>query len=213
MTARAALLWFSLLYMLPAITFASLCNDNHALMQVAEEDRVSSDYFDAYFISMHRGVYHIQAKKQVALDFTTLKEVMEAHEDHPEFMPGYRRVKVVRNSDGELLTGLKFRTSFSPFTSHFTTVVETTDSNQEYQQCWRQLEEDDPRVIEEYSMAPKTNQGLWSLRKLEDGIVEVNYFSMIKPPVPIPSFLYKRIVKDSYRDVFKQIIRRTRSLK
>ena len=211
MRPDVALLCLGLIYAAPSIAYAGLCDDNLAQMSISSDDRVTSDYFDDYFISQHGSVYHIFSNKQVQLNFTTLVQVMEAPEHYPEFMPGYRGIKIVGNPDGELLTAISFRTGFTPFTSHFTTLVETTSSDSEYQQCWRQLDENDTRVIEEFSMAPKTNQGFWRFKKTASGEIEMSYFSMIKPPVPIPGFLYKRIVKSSYKDVFEQIIRRTRS--
>ena len=189
---------------------AGLCEDNQALLDYADDDRVASDYFDAYFIARHGKVYHIHARKRVELDFATLLRVMETHEEHPDFMPGYRWIEVVRNPDGETLTALRFRSTFSPFTSRFTTLVETSAIDREYQQCWRQLEPDDPRVIEEFSNAPRVNQGIWRFVILDDGTVEMNYFSLIRPPVSIPSWLYKNIVKGTYQEVFEKIILRAR---
>jgi ribosome-associated toxin RatA of RatAB toxin-antitoxin module len=211
MRPEVALLCLGLIYAAPSLAFEGLCSDSLAQINLSNDDRVISDYFDDYLISRHGGVYHIFSNKQVQLNFTKLVQVMEAPEHYPKFMPGYRGIKIVRTTEGELLTAISFRTEFTPFTSRFTTLVETTSSDREYQQCWRQLDENDPRVIEEFSMAPKTNQGFWQFRKMASGMIEMNYFSMIKPPVPIPAFLYKRIVESSFKDVFKHIIQRTRA--
>ena len=200
-----------LLFSVPAISSAAICDDNEALLKLSDDNRVSHDYFDDYYISRHKGVYQIFSRKRLQLDFSKLVRVMDRHEDYPEFMPGYRSIKVHRNPNGQVLTAIRFRTTFSPFTSRFTNRVEMVHNEDEYQQCWRQLDEKDELVIEEFAKAPKVNQGFWRVVRLESDLVEITYFSMIKPPVSIPSLLYRQIVKGSYQDVFERLVERTLS--
>lgn len=200
-----------LLFSVPAISSAAICDDNEALLKLSDDNRVSHDYFDDYYISRHKGVYQIFSRKRLQLDFSKLVRVMDRHEDYPEFMPGYRSIKVHRNPNGQVLTAIRFRTKFSPFTSRFTNRVEMVHNEDEYQQCWRQLDEKDELVIEEFAKAPKINQGFWRVVRLDSNLVEITYFSMIKPPVSIPSLLYRQIVKGSYQDVFESLVERTLS--
>ena len=195
-----------LLFSVPAISSASICDDNEALLKLSDDNRVNHDYFDDYYISRHKGVYQIVSRKRLKLDYSTLVRVMDRHENYPEFMPGYRSIKVHRNPNGQVLTAIRFRTTFSPFTSRFTNEVEMVHNEDEYQQCWRQLDEKDELVIEEYAKAPKINQGFWRVIRLDSDVVEIAYFSMIKPPVSIPSLLYRQIVKGSYHDVFERTL-------
>jgi len=200
-----------LLFSVPVISSAAICDDNEALLKLSDDNRVRHDYFDDYYISRHKGVYRIFSRKRLKLDFSTLVRVMDRHEDYPAFMPGYRQIKVHRNPNGQVLTAIRFRSTFSPFTSRFTNRVEMEHNEVEYQQCWHQLDENDELVIEEFAKAPKINQGFWRVVGLDNDLVEITYFSMIKPPVSIPGFLYKRIVKGSYQEVFERLIERTRS--
>ncbi len=197
---------------LPVAASAGLCDENQALIDVGDDDRVASDYFDDYFIARHGDIYHIHARKRIELDFLTLYQVMDMQQHHAEFMPGYKHVEVVANPGDESLTAIRFRASFSPFTSRFTTRVESRVGERDYRQCWRQLDAADSRVIEAHKMAPKINQGYWRIVVLEDGRVDMQYYSMIDPPVAIPEFLYKRIARGSYREVFEHIIERARKL-
>ena len=195
-----------LLFCVPAISSASICDDSEALLKLSDDNRVNHKYFDDYSVSRHKGVYQIFSRKRLKLDYSTLVRVMDRHENYPEFMPGYRSIKVHRNPNGQVLTAIRFRTTFSPFTSRFTNEVEMVHNEDEYQQCWRQLDEKDELVIEEYAKAPKINQGFWRVIRLDSDVVEIAYFSMIKPPVSIPSLLYRQIVKGSYHDVFERTL-------
>lgn len=195
----------------PAIVAAGICKDNQTLLELDEKDRVSSDYFDSYYISSKKRAYYIYASKRVPLKLPTLTRVMEDYTAYPEFMPGYRAITMERNTDGNLLTGIEFRAKFSPFTSRFTTEVESSREALEYKQCWLQLKSDDARVIEAFENAPRVNRGFWQLIDRGDGHIEMNYFSVIRPPVPIPGWLYKIIVKGSYLEVFDAIIKQANS--
>ena len=198
----------ALCLVLPAASIAGICDENQALMDFSEQDRVQSEYFAAYYITRKKKVYYIYANRRVFVPLQRLVEVMDAFTDYPEFMPGYRDIKIATGDEDELLTAIKFRADFSPFTSHFTTQVESHRDATEYKQCWQQLKPDDTRVIEEYRSAPRVNQGFWWLTEAGDGMVEMNYFSVIRPPVSIPGWLYESIVKGTYAEVFDAIIHR-----
>lgn len=212
MNPDAATAWLFVGCMLPAIAGADLCDENRELISFGQDDRVESEFFDAYYIARHGDIYHIHARKQVELDFVILYQVMDMQQDHAEFMPGYERVEVIAHPDDVSLTAIRFRPSFSPFTSRFTTHVESRIGERDYRQCWRQLDAADSRVIESHKRAPNINQGYWRFVELDGGRVDMQYYSMIDPPVPIPEFLYKRIARGSYQEVFEQIIARTRKL-
>lgn len=108
---------------------------------------------------------------------------------------------------GNLLTGIEFRPWFSPFVSRFTTEVQKIYEYREYRQCWLQLAPDDPGVLESFENAPSVNRGFWWLIDRGDGFVDMHYFSVIRPPLSLPDWLYKLIVKNSYQDVFEAMIK------
>lgn len=202
------LLWGLVLAALPLAGMARICSEVEALKDFSESDQLRSGYFDEYFIKKQQRVFHIHFRKRIQLDFSAIKHVLNGLEDYPEFMPGYKAIKVKRNSDGEILTGIRFRPSFSFFVSRFTNQVEISDGTEVYKQCWQQLEENDKRVIEEHKSAPVVNKGYWRLEKKEDDEIEISYFSVIQPPLPIPAWLYRRIVKGSYEEVCRKVVMR-----
>ena len=206
------LLWGVLSAALPLAGMARICSEVEALKDFSESDQVKSDYFDEFFIKKQERVFRIHLIKRMQLDFSTIKHVLSGLEDFPQFMPGYKAIKVKRNSDGEILTGIRFRPSFSPFMSRFTNQVEISDGTKVYKQCWQQLEENDKRVIEQHKSAPVVNKGYWRLEKKENEEIEISYFSVIQPPFPIPAWLYRRIVKGSYEEVYQKLVTRVTQL-
>lgn len=120
-------------------------------------------------------------------------------------MPGYVRIKVRRPADGIIYTAIRFKPKFSFFESRFTNEVEIQRSPAGYQQCWRQLDAKDPRVLEEHRKAPLVNRGYWRITPLAGNELELRYFSTIQPPIPLPGFIYKHIVGNSYREVFEKL--------
>ena len=190
-------------------TPAGICDDVQVLFQASESDRVDSDFFDAYHVTRKKGVYKIYAKKRVDLKISSIIAVMNNLEAFDKFMPGYKDILVRKNPNGEILTTIEFSPSFSPVDSLFTNEVEIEELATWYQQCWRQLDSKDKRVTEKFDNAPETNSGFWNITKTGDGYVEITYFSAIQPPVRIPGFLYKWILKNSYQDAFQALIKRT----
>jgi hypothetical protein len=85
------------------------------------------------------------------------------------------------------------------------------DSFSIYKQCWQQLAEDDERVLEQFESAPKVNRGYWQLENLGDQRSKLTYHSIIRPPLPVPLWLYKFTVENSYVDTFKKIINRAKA--
>ena len=192
--------------LLPLIAKAEICAEIEALKNFSANDRIKSDYFDEYSVSRKAGVYHVYSRKQKRLEFSNLVAVMARFEDYPRFMPGYKGIQVKQGTKGEVLTAIRFRPAFSPFTSQFTNRVEIVDIDNEYKQCWSQLDEKDEQVIEDFKSAPLTNKGIWRFIKKKPGVVEIHYFSVIEPPLSIPGWLYRKIIKNSYEEVFKAII-------
>ncbi len=129
------LLWGVLSAALPLAGMARICSEVEALKDFSESEQVKSGYFDEYFIKKQEGVFHIHFRKRMQLDFSTIKHVLSGLENFPLFMPGYKAIKVKRNSDDEILTGIRFRPAFSPFVSRFTK-VEISDGTEVYKQCW-----------------------------------------------------------------------------
>jgi len=174
-------------------------------------DRVKSDYFDDYYIRNRDGAYYIRATKRLSLTFTRAAKVLSGLERYAQFMPGYSRIRVVRNPDGAIYTAIRFQADFSFFESSFTNRVEILQSPAGYRQCWWQLQAHDPAVIEEFRRAPKVNHGYWRVAPAAGGGVVLRYFSVIKPPIPIPGFFYRYVVSNSYREVFEHLADRIRA--
>ncbi len=191
---------------------AGLCSKVDTANSFNTSDRVTSDFFDEYFVQERDDRYYIYANKMARLDFASATNVMSNLKSHPSFIPGYQSIKVMHGPDKEILTGIRFRADFSPFSSRFTNEVEIIDQQDHYKQCWEQLEAGDLRVIEDLKNAPKVNMGYWWFEKISESRVEMHYFSVVKPPLAIPSWLYTNIVKGSYEELFDRIIRRIRQV-
>lgn len=128
-------------------------------------------------------------------------------------MHGYGAIKVVEESESEYLTSVHFVAPLPivHFESVFTNEVEIQSDVSVYKQCWQQLPEDDERVLEEFEGAPKVNRGYWLVENLGNHRAKLTYHSIIRPPLPLPLWLYKFVVKNSYVATFKKIIKRTES--
>ncbi|MEN8177743.1 MAG: hypothetical protein ABFS39_03905 [Pseudomonadota bacterium] len=191
---------------------AGVCTGIEAKNSLTNNDRASSSYFDEYLVRERHDVYFVYASKQVLLDLALARKVMSDLESHPNFIPGYQSIQVITGPDNEILTGLRFRAPFSPFSSRLTNQVEINDEQDRYKQCWEQLEADDSRVLEPHKNAPNINMGYWWFVRLSESSVKIHYFSIVRPPLAIPTWLYTRIVKGSYEDLFERIIERTRQM-
>ena len=185
---------------------AGLCQEVASRYSFIEADRQPSRYFNDYFIKQLNGVYYIFARKQVRLDYDIATRVMNDLESHPSFIPGYQSIEVVRQRSGEMLTAIRFRAAFSPLTSRFTNRVEILQTQDGYQQCWKQLQADDPRLLETPVHAPGVNLGYWRFDRQSGSMVDIQYFSMLQPPLPLPAWLYSRIVAGQYEGLFDRII-------
>ncbi len=201
-----------MLLLLSSAGVAGLCSEVGSLNRFNNLDRITSDFFDEYFIRKSNGRYFVYADKMASVDFASATKVMNHLESHPSFIPGYQSIKVLRGPDREILTGIRFRAAFSPFSSSFTNQVEIIDEQDRYKQCWEQLAAEDMRVIEDQKNAPKVNVGYWWLDKISESSVEIRYFSVVQPPLAIPAWLYTRIVKGSYEELFDRIIKRIKQV-
>src|SRR5262245_22808314 len=97
----------------PSQAHAQLCPTVEARESFEADDQRGSDYFTDYYVHNRSGVYSILAIKRFPLDWTRAVHVLSTLEQHAEFMPGYRRIQVVRAADGVIYTALRFRPSFS----------------------------------------------------------------------------------------------------
>lgn len=168
------------------------------------ESKVESDYFNEYYIEKNEDLFTIYAVKEVNVRYDKLIQLMNDFEKLPDFMPGYREIDI--KAGNQIFAGIDFRPDFSPFLSQFTNEVTIYEDSVFYIQTWQQLNEDDAHVIVHNSNAPKLNNGYWQLLLLGNGKVKIEYYMFIKPPVDIPFWLYKWIVKNVYEEVFEAVI-------
>lgn len=190
---------------------SGVCQRVEAEDSFAATDRVNSGYFDDYYIRSRRGIYFIRAVKHLSLTFSRAVKVLSKFEQYPQFMPGYKGIRVRRAADGVIYTAIRFRPDFSFFESRFTNRVEIAQFSAGYRQCWWQLQAKDPAAMEEFRAAPKVNHGYWRVTHTANGEVELRYFSAIDPPIPLPGFLYRHVVTNSYQEVFEHLVGRIRA--
>jgi hypothetical protein len=202
---RAAALCVALL---PTAAFCGVCEKVEVDDSFAASDHLKSAYFDDYYIRSEGGVYYIRATKRLTVTMSRATKVLSALESYAQFMPGYKGIRMKRSPDGAIYTAIRFRPDFSFFESRFTNEVEIARLPASYRQCWWQLLQKDPRVMEEYRSPPKLNHGYWRVTPIADGAVELRYFSAIEPPIPIPGFIYRYVVTNSYQEVFEHLVAR-----
>lgn len=193
---------------IPPSAFAGICESNQTSFYYAESSEVDIGYFEKYLIGKRRGTYYIFAVKTVDVNFSRVVNVFQDMKNYPKFMLGFKSITVKRLSDSEILADIHFDAPLSPFVSTFTNEMEIQSNDETYLQCWQQLKEDDPRVIEKYRFAPLRNEGFWHVEKLSDNRTRISYNSVIKPPVWIPKWAYQYFVKNSYVEMFRGIIQR-----
>lgn len=189
----------------PINAFADICKRVIGAFYFAEESPVKNPFFDKYLIGKKHGVYYVYASKTTEINFSHLVSVLQEFNRYPDFMLGYKSVKTRQMTDTTLLTSILFSPPLSPFTSQFTNEVEILSGLNHYQQCWRQLPEDDSRIEEKHRNAPIVNSGYWALEKLRNNGTRISYHSAIKPPIPLPLFAYKFFVRNSYVETFERI--------
>ncbi|MDJ0807413.1 MAG: hypothetical protein QNJ78_11320 [Gammaproteobacteria bacterium] len=192
---------------------AGLCAKIEPLFTFETADRLPSPYFDEYYIRQSDHVFYIAASKVVELDFSNATLVMNDLESHPSFIPGYQSIRVIADANEELLTGIHFHAAFSPFSSRFTNRVEIINEQAHYRQCWEQLDAEDGRVIAAYKNAPMINRGYWLFERQSEDLVGIHYFSMLQPPLMIPTWLYTRMLGSGYIGLFEQVIARIRQVR
>ena len=142
------------------------------------------------------------------ISFFRLVEVLQDINSYPSFMLAYKAIKTRQVTDSELLTSILFDPPLSPFTSRFTNEVEIISDFNNYQQCWRQLPQDDSRVEEKYHNAPIINKGYWQLESLGKSGTKISYHGAIKPPIPLPLIVYRFLVQNSYEESFNRILKK-----
>lgn len=203
-------LFVTILLIFPHSSTAGICKSVASEFYFAKEQSVKHSFFDAYFISKKYGSYYIYAVKTVPENYTKLIKVLRDFSSYPKFMLGYRAIKVKKITSNKLLTSIIFKPPLSPFDSKFTNEVEIISSEKYYQQCWLQLQENDPRISIPFEYAPKRNEGYWSLENLSNNNSKLSYHSIIKPPIPLPLIAYRFFAKNSYVDTFQRIINRSK---
>lgn len=194
----------------PAAPTARVCAQVEALESFTPQDRAASAYFDRYLIRRREGALHVRFTKRLPLDVGATAQALRRLEDYPRFMSGYERVEVAPGPHGELLAAVRWRPAHSFFVSAFTQEVEVSDGAQGLRLCWRQLEHDDARALGERRRAPRVNQGYWRLERRAGGVVEINHFHAVEPQLPIPAWLYREIVEDSYEETCRRLVEHVR---
>ncbi len=192
----------------PAFANAGICTGVESSDVFTEHHRQNNDYFNIFLIRKENKIYYVRAIKLVRISFLPVVDVLNNLDEHSKFMPGYRATKVIRKNDGRVYTGIKFQADFSFFESHFTNEIEVNQTDDRYQQCWLQLDANHQEVIEKYKAAPLENSGYWLATRQGDNLVEIRYFAVIRPPVKLPLFLYRYIVKKSYQQLFESLLLR-----
>jgi hypothetical protein len=198
------------LVLLPGYVVGGLCSDVERMAGFTEEHLVTHDYFDKYYVNSQRGEYFVLAVKYLETGFKPLVQVLRDFKQHAEFLPGYREIKVSDIDENSAVTGIRVKPDFSFWESRFSTLVELETTGSSHLQCWRQLDEEDPRVIEAFNFAPSINHGYWRVSTDKDKGMVMRYFTAIKPPIAIPGFVYRSMIKKSYREVFESIIGRAK---
>lgn len=196
----------------PVNTLADICQEVADQFYFAEKSSVETSYFEKYLLGKKKDVYYIHAIKTTKTEFNKLVQLFQDLDSYPEFMLGYKDIKVRHLSETDKLTSIKFDPPLSPFTSQFTNEVQAIIEQDSYQQCWRQLAENDKRLEEKNNNAPILNKGYWRLNNLGKEGTRISYHIAIEPPISMPLFLYRMIVKDSYEEIFDRIIKRADSL-
>lgn len=187
---------------------AGICQSVEPNEEFRGSHRENSEFFDEYFVRDDDGTYRILAILKLRASMEQVVAIMNDLESFDEFMPGYRRIRVIRDEHGAIYTAIRFRPDFSFFESRFTNEVEVQHRSQDYRQCWSQLSDGDSRVVEEHAKAPKVNQGYWRVTPISAKQIELRYFSTIKPPIALPAFISEYVLKVSYREVFESIVGR-----
>jgi len=210
------------LYLAPLLTALILLSPNNALAEIcldiidqfyfAEKSSIESSYFDKYLIGKKNSIYYIHAVKTTETDFNNLVEVFKDMDQYPKFMLGYKGIKVRHTSDAIKLTRILFDPPKSPFISQFTNEVEIVSEHSYYLQCWNQLDENDSRVEDKNKNAPVVNKGYWRLHNLNNEGTRISYHIVIEPPISLPLFLYRMLVKNTYVNTFDRILKRAEYL-
>ncbi len=192
--------------LLPPPSGADVCQSLGSRPQFGSDSVIENDYFDRYNIENIHGSYYIGATRTETLDLAVLIAVFDDFANWSDISPAYKSIEVRPLTTTLLLTGIRFRPSFSPFTSKFTNRIEVSNEEHIYRQCWRQLDEADEDVIEPYQNEPLENRGSWQVQRIDSQRVRIDYYSVIKPPIPLPAWLYRFVVRNSYVDTFERII-------
>lgn len=196
-----------------SFAFGQVCQKNKEGMDFSQKNMIKNKFFDQFFIEKRLDCYLIHASIISNANYFNLTEVLVDFEKYSEFMPGYKSIKIKKITPARLLACIHFRASFSPFLSVFTNEIEIDSDSSLYKQCWKQLKPNDTLIIKPFKNAPIHNSGSWEIIRLENGKTKTSYFSVIQPPVPIPSWLYRYIVKKSYVNVFKALFKRAKEIK
>jgi hypothetical protein len=186
---------------------AGVCEETEAEDVFAAQDPIAAGYFDVFMVRRRDDTFFIRASKNLNTAFSATVAALDGIARHAEFIPGYRRIEVRAAGNGAYFTAIRFRPDFWFRESRFTNRVEVVASASSYRQCWRQLAPDDPNVLEAFSGAPAVNYGYWRVLPAPGGVT-LHYFSVIAPPVPLPTALYKHVTEYSYRDLFEKVAAR-----
>ena len=196
----------------PAKSLAGICQGVSEKFYYAEKVAIKSSYFEKYLLGKKKGIYYIYAIKTTKTNFLKLVQVFKNMDKYPEFMPGYKEINVRKITETKLLTSILFDPPRFPIISRFTNEVEVISDISNYQQCWRQLADGDSLLEEKNKNAPLINNGFWKLKDLGQNGTRISYHLAIKPPISLPLFLYRMLVKNTYEKTFSRILKRADSL-
>jgi hypothetical protein len=189
---------------------ALLCEpiEAEAVVFAAAEHEHRPRYFDTYVVRERDGVYSILAVKRARADFRRAVAVMNALERHAEFLPGYKWICVKRSADGTVHTALGFKPALLVPESRFTNQVEVVESEASYRQCWHQLPADSPHAMQAFRDEPVVNEGYWRVDAIDKEMIELSYFSSIKPPGTLASLVYGLAAQGVHQDLFEHVLAR-----
>ncbi len=196
----------------PVNSLANICKNATDNFYYPEKSVIKSSYFEKYLLGKKSGIYYIHAIKTTSIDFLKLVDVLENMEKYSEFMTGYESVNVQQTGSNKFLTRIDFISPFFNISSRFTNEVEIIKYPHSYQQCWNQLADDDSRITGKNKNSPLVNYGFWELQNRGIEGTRISYHLAIKPPISMPLFIYKMLVKRTYVRTFDRILKRADSL-
>ena len=119
----------------------------------------------------------------VNVPLQTFYDTVVDYEAYPKFVDGCKKVEVKRDSDNKAI--VKYSVSMIRDLRY---TLEQNENRDEGKMSWKLIESD----------TQKANEGLWTLKSVEDGKkTEVTYAIDIEFNIAVPSFILGKLVKSS----------------